>query len=578
MARVKKKRKLQKSNDPDVIAKKTEIRPAWLLDSFLITLVCIVAVALLFINLDDKYLWQDEAATAVLGERMMRYGKPFAYDGKNLITMDHFAGEDLRTIDSRTGDAKTAIQYYVDHRDFKADTTWIGQPWGQFIAAGTSLLLFGHNTVGARAPFAAAAVLTIVLLYWFIKTNFQDRFMAALAAGLVLTNTYWVLHSRQCRYYALTCLLVLVLLMVYAHWQRGNRIFGALFVVAAWCLFQVDFGTFWPVILLLLFLAGWRTWPRVTEPALLALSAGVAVAPWVWYYELFDRLKISAAPWSEKFLTNLFTMNQFMIPLLVLIAAGLTLLVRRREYPALQRQLLFASLMILLVSLFWVTSVTPSSFYRYLVHLTPLAALLTAWTLVESGKWIVRKWQAGLAATLVTVFAGAVIALSPLLSNVISAMIPSANRLNHPLGTIVRPELATLRDEVFRTRVDPNRAAIEKVKSMAGPSDEILVNYEDIPFMFYTDNPIRGGIPCFRVEDRVTQPRFLVLRQSVRFVHWPVFLREVHRYAWRRTPVHAPDIPFGNNPDPAFQLAWAPRNLPDLLVAERVSDASAAKH
>jgi hypothetical protein len=112
------------------------------------------------------------------------------------------------------------------------------------------------------------------------------------------------------------------------------------------------------------------------------------------------------------------------------------------------------------------------------------------------------------------------------------------------------------------------------VKSLARPEDEILVNYEDIPFMFYTENPIRGGVPCFRVEDRAAPPRFLVIRKSVPFLHWPVFIREIKRYTWSRIPVRAPDIPFGNNPDPDTQPAWNPPNLPDVILAERVDNAS----
>ncbi|MEZ4654228.1 MAG: hypothetical protein R3E12_11730 [Candidatus Eisenbacteria bacterium] len=42
----------------------------------------------------------------------------------------------------------------------------------------------------------------------------------------------------------------------------------------------------------------------------------------------------------------------------------------------------------------------------------------------------------------------------------------------------------------------------------------------------------------------------MVVRRSVPFLHWPVFQREIARYQWAPAPVHAPDVPFGNNPDP----------------------------
>lgn len=543
-------------------------------DWLLMVIAAAIATVILFTNLGDKYLWQDEAATAVMGERMMKYGKPLAYDGKNLITMDNFAEEDTTTISLRTGDAQTALKYFIDRRDFKADTTWIGQPWGQFLVAGISLFVFGHGTLAARAPFAAAAMITVVLLYWFIRGQFHDRLMAAIAVGLVLVNTYWVLHSRQCRYYALTGLLLLLTLMAYTYWQREKRLGGLLFVISAWCWFQVDFGTFWPVIGILLILAAWRAWPQLTGTAAVALALAAAVSPWVWYYELFGRLKTSASTWSGKFLGNLFHMNQFVIPLLVLIAAALMLAYRWRKVPDQHRQLLLACLLILPVSFVWVTSVTPWYFHRYIMPLTPLAALLMAWVFVEAGRWAVRKQHALLTPSLVAVAAGVIIAVCPLPSNIVSWMILKDRITAHPLGTLVRPELAVLWNEVFGHRIDPNRSIIEMVKSLARPEDEILVNYEDIPFMFYTENPIRGGVPCFRVEDRTAPPRFLVIRKSVPFLHWPVFIREIKRYTWSRIPVRAPDIPFGNNPDPDTQPAWNPPNLPDVILAERVDNAS----
>jgi hypothetical protein len=109
---------------------------------------------------------------------------------------------------------------------------------------------------------------------------------------------------------------------------------------------------------------------------------------------------------------------------------------------------------------------------------------------------------------------------------------------------------------------------------MISPEDEILVNYEDIPLMFYTNNPIRGGIPCFRVEDsRRAPPRFLIYRKSVSFVHIPVFAREIRRYRWR--PVHsgAPDIPWGNIPEPELRVLVDSFAFPEIILAENMGPA-----
>ena len=111
-----------------------------------ITLALIVGVAavLLFWRLGAIYLWQDEANTAVLAVRMLKYGKPLAYDGVNLLSNDNFAAEDRGTIGTRTADPKAAVDYIIGRGDLKADSSWIFQPWGQFVVPG----IFRKNVTG----------------------------------------------------------------------------------------------------------------------------------------------------------------------------------------------------------------------------------------------------------------------------------------------------------------------------------------------------------------------------------------------------------------------------------------------
>jgi hypothetical protein len=134
-----------------------------------------------------------------------------------------------------------------------------------------------------------------------------------------------------------------------------------------------------------------------------------------------------------------------------------------------------------------------------------------------------------------------------------------------------RAELKDLRDEIFGHQPDPNRLVIDWLRKNAAPTDEILINYEDLPLMYYLPNPIRGGIATFRAEDDARNPpRFVILRHSVDFVHWPVFEREMARYKWEVIPLKAPDVQWGNNPDPMGDDD--PRAAKDLYIARRVDD------
>src|SRR5208282_6062480 len=89
-----------------------------------------IAALLLLWGLGNPYLWQDEAATAVL--------------------------------DQRTASAQAAVEYYIRRGDLKADTSWKWQPWGQFVVAALSFKIFGATTIAARLPFALAGIITVL--------------------------------------------------------------------------------------------------------------------------------------------------------------------------------------------------------------------------------------------------------------------------------------------------------------------------------------------------------------------------------------------------------------------------------
>jgi len=518
-----------------------------------------MAAVLLLWGLSDRYLWQDEAQTAVLAERMLHFGRPLAYDGVNLITVDQFVMEDAATISQRTTDPQAAIQYYIRRGDFKPDTSWRWQPWGQFIVDAISLKVLGKTTLAARLPFALAGVLAVVLLYRFVLTHFRSPLMATLAALLVVFNAYWILHCRQCRYYSLSSLLLLVTLAAYARWQWGARWGGAAFVIAAWLWFQVDYGTFWPVLLVLFGDAFVAQRHDLRRPALVAAVLAVSLCPFVYYFQLWRRESTPLETWGLRFRGNLFNMNEYVVPLVVVLAATALLVWRWRVLAATERRLILIACAVMVAFSLWVPSVTPTFFLRYVIIIAPLGCLLTAWVLVRScGPHVSLAW-----------LGAAVLSLTPWLSEPSDLLNPPPPW--HRSAAVFRPELLTAATGVFSHRPDPNRIVIEWLRDHAAPTDEILINYEDVPLMFYLPNPIRGGMAAFRVEDDTkTPPEFVVLRRSVGAVHWPVYIRELQRYEWSVEPqVQAPDIPWGNNPDPSAQMQDAAR-AQSIFIARRI--------
>jgi hypothetical protein len=270
----------------------------------------------------------------------------------------------------------------------------------------------------------------------------------------------------------------------------------------------------------------------------------------------------------------LFNMNQFVVPVVLAVAIAAAFVRRRRSLDPPAAGLLAACGLIVIATVPWSATVSPAHFHRYVVHATPLACLCVAWGILEAGAWVSRATGRPRLRPFASAVLAVFVALSPVASNVVSWAVPTDQAGPSPLGTWLRPEIGIGLQAYLGRRPDPNREAIELVRARARPDDEILVAYEDIPFMFYTDNLIRGGIPAFRVQDRsAPPPRFLVARPGVPWGLWPAFVEEVQRYRWERLPTKAPAVFNGNNPDPGAQSFWSLTDLPKIIVAERVGDA-----
>jgi len=516
----------------------------------LAALVALAAACVLFWNRGERYLWQDEAACAELSSRMLRFGKPLGYDGTNLITMDEFQPAEAAGLAARTRTAESALDHYVDKGDFRDDTTWTGQPWGQFVFTGLSFLLFGEGTLQARLPFALAGIAPVLVLFHFARRRFASSSVALLAVAFVLTNTYWVLHARQCRYYAISTLFLVLSVALYFRWRDGRRFGAALFGLAAWCYFQSDFGSFWPVMGVL-FADAMLTGAGRRREALVAFAGvGLAVLPFVFYYEMFDRLKEATAPFAARLSVTAAEMNALQLPGIVLVVlAGLLAWPRGRAlFAPGERRVLAVVVAIVLGQLFWMAAVSPFPFYRYVVDLTPLSALIAAVVCVRAGRLLSAPALARATAALLAF----VLLATPLPARTLAWALP-VPRIFEPilpeLGRLWRAEHRVLLTDLAARTPDPNRGLVEFLRDRLRPGDEILVNYEDVPLMFYLDQPVRGGIACFRAEAS-PPPRFLVLRQSVGFTHKEPYLRELKAHGWRELDVDAPDITWGNSPDP----------------------------
>ncbi|MBX3413617.1 MAG: glycosyltransferase family 39 protein [Pirellulales bacterium] len=531
-----------------------------------LALVVVLATGMLFWRLGERAMWQDEAATALLAERMLEQGRPLAYDGRNLITMDVPSAGDTEpgVFARRTGEPNAAVAHYAARGDYKPDTTWIGQPWGQFVLAGASLGLLGHGTWQARLPFALCGWATVVALWFFVRRRFDDRLMATLAACLLLANVYWVLHMRQCRYYAPACLFFFLTYAAYLRWQEHRRHGALWFVGTAWLWFQFDYGTFWPIVAILGLDALVRRRHSILKTLATFAALAVSIAPWVYYYEILSRVKPTVISLEARELGLFFYFNQFLLPVVLLPVIVWVVWRARREQSIERRQALGVALAIVASLLLWAPLIVPAPHLRYLIGAAPLACLLMAFTFVELASLVTRRatqpvWRAVVAAAL----AGFVMFV-PWLSNAALVFYPSDYWVVSRVGTWLRAEWITFFQDIGGIERDQNGEVVELLQSRLRPGDEILTNYEDIPLMFYLDRPIRGGLAGFRINDTATPPpRFVVIVESAEFLYSATmsnaFRAAIARHTWREVRNDIPAFRTSNCPDPFMHPGqWGP--------------------
>lgn len=156
------------------------------------------AALLLFANLGGPRLWADEGDTAVFARTILARGLPYAWDGRTFSESDR-------------------------GRRLTPDLLMVGTPWLPYYVTAASFAVLGESAFAARAPFAACALLAVLLLHRLVLRATGDR-RAALASGaLLLASVQFLLYARQCRHYALNMLLVVAALLAFLRMRERPR-------------------------------------------------------------------------------------------------------------------------------------------------------------------------------------------------------------------------------------------------------------------------------------------------------------------------------------------------------------------
>jgi len=489
-------------------------------------LVC--SAALLFIHLGDTYLWQDEAETAVLSRNTFRYGFPHISDG--IHTM------------------------YAAISNSRVSQAWLHHPWMQFYLAAVSFKVFGATTWAARAPFALLGLGSTILTWVLSRRLFREQPISAIACFLLITSVPFVLHMRQCRFYAPTAFFVLWSLLGYWRWLH-RRPYGAL----SWCVGMtlLYYSNMPAAGALLIGCIGhwvghgrWRILPQRFMGGIVVLVGlctpwFIYARSWVYAPHLIDPTQV-----GRNLEYYIIALNDFMIPLGAATAYVLVQLLRQRlrslrPYDPTASSLLWWTIGVWLV----VYCFGREPNVAYVIGMLPLLYILVAWILV--------RWFAHRHVVLV----------------IVTVLLACTTVLHRPDRVVFDQRVHSyLRDylhEITHTHDDTIKGITTFLNERAQPEDTVKIVYGAAPLVYYTHLVVDTRPDAFFDE---TYPDWIVFQREAippSFYASPYFMTIEAQYD--RIDTTIPDYAWGSQPDLQRHFFTTPHHLPTVVIYRKRS-------
>ena len=495
----------------------------------------IIASFFLFYNLDDRYLWKDEAETALLAKSILSEGIPKSKIGQNTIHIH--------------------LDSYL-----RSDGVWTYHPWLQFYITALSFKLFGHSTVSARMPFALIGFLSLLALFWFTFQLTNKREIALLSVIFLTFSVPFVLHMRECRYYASTVFFTILLLMSYVSFLKHQRYSGFLVLLFSNLLFHSNYAAFIPVncALILHYFLFFRKDEWFKKFIILQVLIFITTFPWFLYLNGFQHTH-KLLTWKELRHNIAFYFRstyKFMYPFICFAILEIYFYIRKKSL------VLCSSFNLLKKEYFWLLSfvfmftyliafIGEQRYFRYIIFLMPIYAIFLGLNFYSLFKF--NKKIAGFICILV------------LSTNLLHYNLPIffLKQFKPLLDSKILPEklmnkinnthFMPLKEYVYELThpfLDSDKEIVNFFQKNAKVGDSIGIPYGDHTLMFYTDFKIvnmmfyKNSFPDWIVLQR---PWFEDVYGNVD--ESPYFAEIEKHYEKIQTDI--PDVRWSHRPDPS---------------------------
>jgi len=403
--------------------------------AFLAVLLCIASFLLLW-NIDNQYLWQDEAETATVSRSILTYGIPMGYDGKNYFSQ-------------------------VGPSAYNENYVWIWVPWLPFYLLAAFFKIFGINTFVARMPFALFGIAAIFLTYFFTKSLLKSRLTASIAAFLLTVSVPFLILSRQCRYYSLVIFFSLLGLYGYTKYIEGKKKGGIILLIACILLFHCNYA-YCAILLVTVFIHSFLCHRyKFRNVLFMCLSVIVINAPWVLWFAGMPILDLQGAKNNNLFLEHIsnyiFLNSKHLFPpvliVILLIILGFDW-IKEKSFPVKsfdEIKPLILLLLFIVVTIGAFSLISSLYYFRYVSPLIPIFCMLLAMIITYS-----MKLHASISIGIIAF----IIIISP---------------------------ISDFHYEITHDYDGPIEGIVKYLNKNAGDDDIVLMEYGDLPVKFYTD-------------------------------------------------------------------------------------------
>ena len=526
-------------------------------NKFFILLPFILGALFLFSNLSNHSLWEDEAETAVLAKSVMHHGIPKAFDGQNLL--------------------------YLHIKDsYRSGSTWTFHPWLQCYITALSFYTLGISTFSARFPFALIGFFTLILFYFLTLKLFNTRSIALLSTWLLVFSIYFILHMRQCRYYAPTVFFTLSFLFSYLHFIEQKKYALLYFILSANFLFHSNYGAFIPVMgaIILHYFIFHHSKKDILKKFLLALLAiFLLIFPWFIYLKGYQhRGVLDFHHISHQVQFYFRAIYKYMIPLLFFALVSLAQILYRKKsnilsfWKQFSKENTWLLLLVILVTLVF-SIIGDQRYFRYILHLLPLFLILEALLFHEWFKqslYVSRISFALILLTNILHYSAPTYLMKTLPSRIqthLAALYPPGKLEDQLRNTFFSPPYQYLY-ELTHTYKDPLEGIISFLLKNVAAGETVGTPYTHRSLIFYT--PFK--IIHLRFEKEVLADWIIFQKEWFEDIYGScetsAYCKKIST-TYQKFVLNYPDILWNNMPEPTYHKFKTVTDAPNLIIYKK---------